>query len=64
MASFSVGDVRPAGDHDVKVFRDLMDDDSQWRKVFSKKGTVVFIKESESSAIHMVKVVFSLFNFL
>ncbi|VDK22184.1 unnamed protein product [Taenia asiatica] len=56
MASFSVGDVRPAGDHDVRVFRDLMDDDSQWRKVFSKKETVVFIKGSDSSSIHMVKV--------
>ncbi|VDM15888.1 unnamed protein product [Hydatigera taeniaeformis] len=56
MASFSVGDVRPAGDHDVRVFRNLMDDDSQWRKVFSKKETVVSIKGSDSSSIHMVKV--------
>ncbi|CDS40317.1 PCTP protein [Echinococcus multilocularis] len=56
MASFSVGDVRPASEHDVKVFRNLMDDDSQWRKVFSKKGTVVSMKGSDSSSIHMVKV--------
>ena len=57
MASFSVGDVRPASDHDVKVFRNLMNDDTQWRKVFSKKDTTVFIKGAEGSPIHMVKVV-------
>ncbi len=56
MASFSVGDVRPAGEHDVKVFRDLMDNDASWRKAFSKKETVVSIKDAVGSPIHMVKV--------
>uniref|UniRef100_A0A5K3FR37 START domain-containing protein n=1 Tax=Mesocestoides corti TaxID=53468 RepID=A0A5K3FR37_MESCO len=56
MASFSVGDVRPAGEHDVATFRNLMDDDSKWHKVFGKKDTTVYIKESENSSIHMVKV--------
>ncbi|VDO12398.1 unnamed protein product [Rodentolepis nana] len=56
MASFTVGDVRPAGEHDVKVFRNLMDDDSTWKKAFTKKGTTVYVKCADNSSIHMVKV--------
>lgn len=56
MASFTVGDVRPAGEHDIKVFKNLMDDDSTWKKVFTKKETVVYVKNTENSPIQMVKV--------
>nr|VZI17254.1 unnamed protein product [Spirometra erinaceieuropaei] len=55
-STFAVGEVRPATDEDVAVFRKMVDSNADWTQVFNEKQTSVFIKKTENTSVQMIKV--------